>query len=328
MSGKKPKKRKRSGKKPPAGRTPWWRKKALAIGAAALAAIGAAITGVIQNVAETAANKALGLDETAAATPSPTDTPVPTPTGKPITVTKVTPIHRSNDATWISGAVVDATTVARINGEMKAFGGYVADERADAVMRAAGAVEATSSTVELELTGNHPKPVRITNVRTVSQCDEPLKGTVFFSGPQGTSDTVRIGFDLDETSPIAHYAKPDPNDGPPMLYGDYFADHKYTLEQGEQTTFRLAARTSKKYCEYRFRFELIVDGKPAEQIVPEDGPPFKVTAEVRKGEYALALLDCSAYRSRYVSKIFYSGPTTSPDFPAWIPMSKAQSVCG
>lgn len=270
--------------------------------------------------------KALGLEDPEP-TPSASSTPVPAPTGKPLRVTKVTLVPRQNDDTWVSESVVDVDTLARINRDIRAAGG-TQSESADTIMRAAGAVETTMSTVEIELEGNRQKTVRIIDVRAVAQCREPLTGTIFYGPPQGTVDTVKLGFDLDEASPIARYAKPDPQDGVPIFVGDYFADHKYTLDQDDQVTFRLSARTFKSYCEYQYKFELIVDGEPESQLVDNNGQPFKVSAEVRDGPYRQASLNCAAYDGLYLRDVFSKDSFDPQEVQPWLEQKDAQPVCG
>jgi hypothetical protein len=92
--------------------------------------------------------------------------------------------------------------------------------------------EKPSATPAPALEGNHQRPVRITNIKAESKCREPLAGT-FYAPPQGASDVVKIGYDLDQPNPAAQYAKPSENgeDLPQRLEGDYFEDKKYELNR-------------------------------------------------------------------------------------------------
>ncbi|MBC6466632.1 hypothetical protein [Actinomadura alba] len=253
--------------------------------------------------------------------------PVRTPTGEPLKVTKLTMVPRRLDHSWVMAHPVDPAALVRLNANVDKVGGALADE-ADPVMRAAGAVEPTLSTVEIEAEGNRPKVVRITGIRAVTQCRKPLNGTYFYNPPQGASDNVQLGFDLDSPSPFAQKVKPDSNDGPPHFYGDYFADRKYTLNHEDQVTFRLSARTYKSYCEYRYRFDLIVDGKADTQFIPREGErPLQITADIRTGSERFGLVDCNAYQRFYMGKVFVAGTADLAGLPSWNTPTPGNGPC-
>ncbi|MFI0423157.1 hypothetical protein [Spongiactinospora sp. 9N601] len=264
--------------------------------------------------------RALGWNESNATTgpPSVPASEPPSPSaaspaflGDPVKVNKITFIPKSQDNTWVVPSIVQPSMVRKLNSLYTPEGG---PEAAADAMRALGAVETTESTIELELEGNRQKPVRILNMRMDADCRKPLTDTLFFSPPQGASEVVKIGFDLDRANPVARYAVEHElgPDFPPRFSGDYFADQKYVLKSEEQATFRLTARTYKKYCEYRFKLELLVNGKSAEQIIDNHGQPFRITAKIsnREDEYN-TWANCSAYKRSYLGgslKNLNSGP--------------------
>ena len=252
---------------------PFWKSKEVKI-----TVLSAVLAGVV-SIAVALVTKVLPGGQEAGSKGSATASPSLSATkGRPLRVTQIHYVPRQGDHSWVMATALDPASVGSLNRGVERAGGVLSDA-ADPVMRAAGGIDPDVSTAEVELEGNRPGPVRITNIRVIAQCRKALDGTLFYNPPQGASDTVKLGFDLDSPSPIAQYAKRDPNDGPPIFYGDYFADHKYTLNQGDQATFRLAARSVKNYCEYRYRFDLIVAGRPESQIIDDNGRPFKVTAE-------------------------------------------------
>ncbi|GAB3805293.1 hypothetical protein GCM10027605_31000 [Micromonospora zhanjiangensis] len=70
-------------------------------------------------------------------------------------------------------------------------------------------------------------------------CREPLTGTLLDNPPQGSAETVQIGYDLDRDPVFAQESKTVETDPLPQLKGNYFAGRKYALKLGEQATFRL-----------------------------------------------------------------------------------------
>lgn len=284
----------------PAGiaeRPSFWRSKEtkLAVLSALLAGVIAIAVALVTNVLP-GGQKAGGQGNTLGSrSPSATK-------GSPLRVTQVYYVPRRNDHSWVAATALDPAAVGPLNHSVERAGGVLSDA-ADPIMRAAGGVDPSTSTVEVELEGNRPGPVRITDIRAVVQCRQPLDGTLFYNPPQGQSDTVKLGFDLDSPSPIAQYVKRGGGGGRYMtFYGDYFADHKYTLNQGDQATFRLAASTDKRYCEYRYRFDLIVAGRPGSQIIDDSGQPFKVSAEIIRPNDG-----CRPYKRLYIGQSLVTG---------------------
>ncbi|WP_091643769.1 hypothetical protein [Micromonospora pallida] len=182
---------------------------------------------------------------------------------------------------------MSAQTLRDINGDFAAY-----EKSTQEIMRSYGGVESGVSTVELELEGNRAKEVRITDIAIRPRCREPLKAALFDNSPQGSAETVQIGYDLDRDSVFAQESKVVDGAPLPQLTGNYFASRKYTLKLGEQVTFRLSTVTRERYCEYTFRVEFIADGNVGSIDIDDQGRPFQVTALVtRSGQ-----LDCSAYQ--------------------------------
>ncbi|MGW3345123.1 hypothetical protein ACWDA3_17565 [Nonomuraea rubra] len=266
------------------------------------------VVAVVASLASKGGEKALGWSENKPANPSPSPPTTAPPTGEAVKVNAITFVPKWADTTFVVAGLVAPEAVRELN---KTFAPEANPEAAAAALRALGGAETTESTIELELEGNHQKPVRITNMRLAADCREPLTGTLFFSPPQGESATVKIGFDLDSgPDPIAQYAK-EHEDGPAFpsqFSGDYFADRKYELKHGEQATFRVTARTYKHSCEFRIKLSMLVNSKPATQIIDDAGRPFRISALIApKHDTFNKWADCSAYERVYLGGSLNAG---------------------
>ncbi|MBB4913490.1 hypothetical protein [Streptosporangium saharense] len=301
---------------------PWWEKWGLP------ATIATSLVGLVFAFVQGYGEKLLGLDGgTPETTPAPSAPVSPTPSGEPLRVTKVTPVQRFDDHTWVMKTALDRPQLAQVNKEIEAAGG-LESEGGEAIMRKLGAVEAEMATVEIELEGNHPKGVRIIGIQAQKKCSAPWSGTLLYGAPQGSVDPVKLGFDLEKPTPYAQYIEMDGRDLP-SFRGDYFADHKYTLAQDEQVTFRMAARTRTQSCEYRYQFKLIINGKTYIQAVPkESDSPLLVSALYTDGLDGENL--CSPYKRVYAwnsySKGIIKGMINGQN-PTWIEKSEAWPFC-
>lgn len=239
---------------------------------------------------------------------------------EPLLLAEVEYVPRRDLHTWVHPSSLSEGDVDRLNRELNEAGGIGTSEAA-AVMREAGAVEAMISTVEVELEGNSDSKVEILGARAVPECQDPLDGTLFYWPVQGAYDTVPAGFDLDEANPIARSGTRNPTDGPPEFVGDFFSNRDYTLERYQQITLRFSARTFEHYCEYRYRFDLKVDGKKTHQIVDDNGEPFRVTAEILQEENGPT--DCSAYDRTYYG-LLLARDIEPPEGLSWLTERDAQ----
>jgi hypothetical protein len=254
-----------------------------------LGAAGSTILAMVTGVAEGVGGILLG--EGGGETRE-SSSPTAIPTGDPIKITKITTVPRSIDGTWVHPESLDDQAVAKINREIEEF-----EKSTYEIMRSHGAVETGTSSVELELEGNRPTPVRITDIAIDARCREPLTGTLFYNPPQGEAETVQIGYDLDRDTVFAQKSTMVEGEPFPRLIGNYFAEQKYTLKQGEQVTFRLTALSRRQYCEYAFELHYIADGKPGSRRVDDGGKPFRVSALVGKD----GIPDCAVYQRHFTS---------------------------
>jgi hypothetical protein len=217
-----------------------------------------------------------------------------------------------------TGTVLSAAQVARLN-EDNGYNRDVFTPAGDQRLRALGAANVNVAMTTLAVTGNRGSLVRITDIRALAQCQAPLTGTLFFSPTAGSTYSAKIGFDLDKPNPFAQNVVDDPaQEAPPTFTGTYFPDHEYDLAPGEPATFVLTARTTKHYCRYRYQFDLLVNGRPATQIVDDHGKPFEVTAQAYTYSRARQQTFFTSYRALYVSPLVTNNRVTgwSPANPA------------
>ncbi|GAA0321586.1 hypothetical protein NE235_18830 [Actinoallomurus spadix] len=259
-----------------------WTKTAL-IGPIAVTVLGAAIL------------KVVGLTDGGGSTPATSTGLKLEPKAPAMMINRIGIEHLESAASMATGTVINAAVVDRLN----AAGTNVYSEAGDERLRALGAANVNVETATLAVTGNRKNLVRITDIRALAQCEARLTGTLFFSPTAGESHSAKIGFDLDKPNPVAQNVV-DKGAGPEFV-GNYFPDHEYDLAPGEPTTFVLTARTTKYHCRYRYQFELLVDGKPATQIVDYHGRPFEVTAQAYTYSTAQHDSDFSAYQALYVT---------------------------
>ncbi|WP_433468965.1 hypothetical protein [Spirillospora sp. CA-128828] len=182
-------------------------------------------------------------------------------------------------------------------------------------MTSHGAVPVDSVRHQIVLRGNRAEPVRITGMRVLSRCQRPLAGTYFLKpSGGGGEDTVRIGFNLDKSHPIAQRA-----DDLSASFGEsYFASKTYSLKYKEEVVFQAIAITSKFYCEYRIQIDALSGDRRIRQIIDNKGRPFNVTASIaRRGDTH----PYKGYRTMYVGGLARSEVTPKPgqnDNRAWI----------
>ena len=147
-------------------------------------------------------------------------------------------------------------------------------------MRRYGLVPAMGITALIHAEGNRNGLVRIVDIQVIKACVAPLRGTIFFFPPQGEISTLGIGFDLDDRRPVAREV---PSVG--AAYGiekfgpSYFANYEYDLTLGEPITLAITAETTRYFCKFRFDLDLLVNDKPATEIIDDGGKPFVASAE-------------------------------------------------
>ncbi|MFG2681541.1 hypothetical protein [Streptomyces sp. NPDC048392] len=154
-------------------------------------------------------------------------------------------------------------------------------------------VQAENARVDVTLSGAAAKTVRITRIDVEKRdCRDPAGGGTLFYAPVGGSgedENISLAYDLDAQTLFAADAEGQ----------DYFARKSVVLAPGETETLSLYVITRRQDCRYSFLLRVVVPGEkePVVQRVPEQGPPFRLTA---LAEGADPSHPYSAYRALYV----------------------------
>ena len=133
--------------------------------------------------------------------------------------------------------------------------------------------------VQLTLQGQTRNQVVVQGVSAkVLQRQEPLGGTAITSLSGGASPDVRtVGMNLDTGRPDYYY---DPESGK-MSKRPYI----FTLNQGEAGVIYVDARTKKFDIAWKLKVALQINGETKVWTVPDDGTPFRTTADVGQPHY-------------------------------------------
>jgi len=130
------------------------------------------------------------------------------------------------------------------------------------------------SEVRLIVTGAHPTPVLITDMRAnIVKREQPIAETMVYGPPQAGGVNIQMGFDLDSLNPIGRSFDKEQN-----LAGPYFAAKHVSVKAGEQIVFQISAYTTKCYCEWEILVDAVVDGKDQTFTVKDGSRPFRTTA--------------------------------------------------
>ncbi len=121
----------------------------------------------------------------------------------------------------------------------------------------------------------------------------PLAGTLVYSWPEGSTDAVGIGFDLDVPDTEAKVVSNDGPDAGLVLGSDYFDSHQVTLERDERLTFRAFAVASTCLCDFTIELRL-ADGST--MSIDEAGNPWRVSGFADKYErtYFMSMAETGA----------------------------------
>ncbi len=151
----------------------------------------------------------------------------------------------------------------------------------------AGGVDVSTTYLKLVLEGNSSSTVLLTDVRVVvTSRKSPISETRVTYPSAGEMTVQGIGFDLDETEPVARsieddatspVAVADPSFGQPL-----FDDHYWTLSKGEVLVFNVIASTRRSFCEWHLQLDLVVGGRPVAMPLTNQGLPFRTSARQKK----------------------------------------------
>ncbi len=151
----------------------------------------------------------------------------------------------------------------------------------------AGGADVGTTFLKLVLEGNSSATVLLTDVRVVvTSRESPISETRVTYPAAGDVTVHGIGFDLDETTPVAR-AIEDDSMGPagvadPSFARPFFDDHHWTLSKGEVLVFNVVANTRRSFCEWHLQLDLVVGGSPAVMSLMDRGQPFRTSARRKK----------------------------------------------
>lgn len=281
-------------------RKPWYKRASTRL----LAAVGAIALSVATTVVTGVAQKLVGGDSQASPATSPTRSAAgaggaTSATKVPLVTAAATVLEDGDQDIWVADAPVELgpARIAQIQ-RAKKKGGTQGDLRGYlSSMTRVGAVKSESIAIDLNLATQSESQVRVDRIRLASQCRDPLTGTVFYSPPAGPAVPIgKIGFDLDSPAPVAR--KLIDGEFEQKLGADYFANNVQYLKKDDGFAYRVVARTSKHYCEFRILVDASASGASQTMTVDDRGQPFRVSALVCGGG-PLPCPKFSAYRRVY-----------------------------
>jgi hypothetical protein len=130
-------------------------------------------------------------------------------------------------------------------------------------MRKRGGIDVDVSFIKLVVTGERQSGIDIESIRPqIVEKGSPLHGTLFYGPAESERENARIGFDLDEASPVAREVDDEKRFGDRGYLGrDYFRANNVHLDLGESQIFSIVAMTADHY--YRWYIDLVVlaDGR-------------------------------------------------------------------
>jgi hypothetical protein len=165
----------------------------------------------------------------------------------------------------------------------KVLGGFESDDERIQYFFSKGAIDPNVSCMKLIVEGRRHSGVRIIDIRAkIHKRTEPLADcSVLTPGPQGSSPSVMIGFDLDgtETSALRTSAAQHGNVFAEDYFGDqYFVTETVGLTRTEQQVFQITARTVRHYVEWFIEVVLMVDNVEKKYTFGINDEPIRTTA--------------------------------------------------
>ncbi|HJS82044.1 MAG TPA: hypothetical protein VJ742_04330, partial [Nitrososphaera sp.] len=135
-----------------------------------------------------------------------------------------------------------------------------------------GLFDAGVSNFKLIVEGNRNVPVQIIGMRAVfnHRLERSTGHTALSPGPQGTGPLVQIGFDLDESDPLARAVNQE--EGATIHVDGYFKQPFFSssvteLKRGERQVYQVQARTIKWDLDWTVELE-VVDGAGLSRRIP------------------------------------------------------------
>jgi hypothetical protein len=153
-----------------------------------------------------------------------------------------------------------------------------------------------SGLVTLTIRGNWDERVRISDIVVHKKCGPPLTGGYFAGYSQGSGDTIRVGINLDDPSPVPEEMAQTAQ-GLTPTGDDFFAVNTVELEPGKLETLTVGVFTKLYACSFSLDLLTATSKGTFTQDVNDLGRSFRVTA---RAPTKVAGHPFSGYESAYV----------------------------
>jgi hypothetical protein len=144
-------------------------------------------------------------------------------------------------------------------------------------LREAGGADVGDLTARVIVQGRRNQQIRIVNVRPLLLTrTTPLEGTLFYVPPQSGGATLRMMFNLDEPTPIAHEIVWN---GIPKPGQPFFENTTISLNDGEQQVLMIRAEAEQHYVAFNLEIDYRIGDSEKTMVVSDHGRPFRITGE-------------------------------------------------
>lgn len=157
--------------------------------------------------------------------------------------------------------------------------GAVTDPAFADALYAAGGVRIPPVNLEIVLTGQVDRELRILDIEPVIvNRTDPLDGSYFMLGSQSQTNNIEMAVNFDDPKPIARVVtKKTPNGVPVELGGPYFDQHKIALKRGEREVVHMPLRVTKYNVEFDLKI-VYADGDSEKSLsLDNGGNHFRIT---------------------------------------------------
>jgi hypothetical protein len=182
---------------------------------------------------------------------------------------------------------------------------------ADAIgwLKSQGGVDAARTYLSISIEGMNDVPVLIQSMRArIEARQPPIRHTTAECETAGVVELTRIGFDLDEPSPVAREFRDDGS-----LGGPFFEARNITIAEGEVLPMSITAFAERCYCRWRIEVDAVVEGEPQTFVLDQNGRPFGTTGMVLVPSERVSFFDGQWARCRGDQECDASGgPTPTP----------------
>lgn len=138
----------------------------------------------------------------------------------------------------------------------------------------------TDTTIQVR--GNWPESLSISNIRVHKTCQPPASGTYFQGYTQGggPGPVVRIGFDLDGPQPVAEELAQTQGRGLAPDGNEYFAvNAAITVQPTATQSIILQTTTNDHDCSFTYELDVASSKGTYSETITDDGQPFRLTAK-------------------------------------------------